>query len=472
MGKVGVRKMDPIYDCIVVGAGPAGLFASHELSTLGLKVLVIDRGGDVYERGYDSSEGWELRWEKIDLISGVGGAGIFSDGTLNLRPDIGGDLSEYTKDVDKSWQLVRYVDDIFLLNGAPAEIINPETEQVENLKRRAAANGASFIEIPQRHIGTDRAVEVISSFKKSLDAKGVTFRLRCKVEDLITANNRCAGVVCEGGERLSAKSVILAPGRAGSRWMEKISKKLKLSARHGPIDVGVRIELPKIVMEPVTRINRDPKFHIRTKTYDDFVRTFCTNDGGFIVKEIYDDYIGVNGHSFKDRSSQNTNFALLVRVELTEPIENTSQYGRSVAQLATTIGGKKPIIQRLGDLRRGRRSNVSSISRNYVRPTINDVTPGDISMALPHRIVTDIIEGLEVLDRIIPGVASDSTFLYAPEIKYYAMKLEIDAGMQSTLAGLFLAGDGAGLSRDLINASATGVLAGRGAAAYIRSILR
>ncbi len=456
------------YDCIIVGAGPAGLFASHELATAGLRVLVIDRGGDVHERGYISSEEWELRSEKIELICGVGGAGIFSDGTLNLRPDIGGDLTEYTKDVERAWALVHYVDSIFLSHGAPQDIINPETEEVESLKRKAAANGASFIEIPQRHIGTDRAVEVISHFKKELDEKGVAFRLRTKAEDLLCEEGECRGVICEKGETILSRTVILAPGRAGSRWMEKIAREYKLSAHHGPIDVGVRVELPRIVMGPVTKINRDPKFHIRTKTYDDFVRTFCTNDGGFIVKERYDDYVGVNGHSFKGKSSENTNFAFLVRVELTEPIENTSQYGRSVALLATTIGGRKPIIQRLGDLRRGRRSNAARISRNYVRPTLGDVTPGDISMALPHRIVTDILEGLEVLDRIVPGVASDSTCLYAPEIKYYAMRLDVDQSMQTNIKGLFIAGDGAGLSRDLINASATGVLAGRGIVSFLR----
>ncbi|MEW5807713.1 MAG: FAD-dependent oxidoreductase [Acidobacteriota bacterium] len=456
------------YDSIIVGAGPAGLFAANELASLGFDVLVIDRGGNVHDRGYVFNERGELRAEKLDIISGIGGAGIFSDGTLNLRPDIGGNLSEYTKDAEKAWDLVKYVDSIFLLHGAPGEVINPGTEEVEQLKRKAAANGASFIEIPQRHIGTDRAVEVISRFKKSLDERGVRFKLRCRVEDILSEGKVCAGVICEGGEKIFSKAVILAPGRAGSGWMEKISREFKIGARHGPIDVGIRVELPRIVMTPVTRINRDPKFHIRTKTYDDFVRTFCANDGGFVVKERYDDYVGVNGHSFKGRSSENTNFAFLVRVELTEPIENTSQYGRSVALLATTIGGRKPILQRLGDLRRGRRSNAGRILRNYVRPTLPDVTPGDISMALPHRIVEDLLEGLEVLDRIIPGVASDSTLLYAPEIKYYAMTIEVDSLMQTNLRGLFVAGDGAGLSRDLINASATGVIAGRGASSIIK----
>ncbi len=455
--------MEKEYDVIIVGAGPAGLFAALETVTRGLKVLLIDRGGDVHERGSISKEKRnEYSTEKIDWISGVGGAGIFSDGTLNLRPDIGGELVEFAGSEEESWSLVSYVDHHFLQHGAPKEIISPDREEVEQLKRKAAAVGASFIEIPQRHIGSDKAYQVIKNFKDSLMDKGVEFLLRCRVDDLIVEEGICRGVLTEKGDPIRAKGVILAPGRAGSRWMEKLSKEAGLKARHGPIDIGVRVEVPRIVMSPVTKINRDPKFHIRTRTYDDFIRTFCTNDGGFVVKETYNDYVGVNGHSYKGKSSLYTNFALLVRIELTEPLENTSQYGRSVALMATTIGGKKPIIQRLGDLRRGRRSNASRISRNYLKPTLLDVTPGDLSMALPHRVVTDTMEGLEVLNHIIPGVASDSTLLYAPEIKYYAMEMEVESNMQTNMRGLFVAGDGAGLSRDLINASATGVLAGRG----------
>jgi hypothetical protein len=215
-------------------------------------------------------------------------------------------------------------------------------------------------------------------------------------------------------------------------------------------------------MNPITLINHDPKFHIQTKTYDDFVRTFCTNERGFVVKEEYEDFIATNGHSMTNQKSDNTNFAFIVRVELTEPIENTVRYGRSIAKLATTIGGGKPLVQRMGDLRRGRRTTEQRLKKNQVINTLKDVTPGDISMALPHRIVTDIREGLEVLNEIIPGVASDSTLLYAPEIKFYSMQVLVDTNMESSVKNLFAAGDGAGLSRDIVNAAATGIIAGRG----------
>ena len=235
-----------------------------------------------------------------------------------------------------------------------------------------------------------------------------------------------------------------------------------IKAHYAGIDVGVRVEVPALIIDPITSINRDPKFHVYTHRYDDFVRTFCTNERGFVVKEKYDDFIATNGHSMRDEESSNTNFALLVRVELTSPTENTTRYGRSIAKLATTIGGGKSVIQRMGDLRRGRRTTEERLKRNPVQNTLEEVTPGDISMALPHRLVMDIIEGLEVLDKIIPGVASDSTLLYAPEIKFYAMKLAVDRHMETTIKNLFAAGDGAGLSRDIINAAATGVLVAQG----------
>jgi len=228
--------------------------------------------------------------------------------------------------------------------------------------------------------------------------------------------------------------------------------------------VGVRVEVPSVIMDPVTRINRDPKFHIVTHRYDDFVRTFCTNPGGFVVKEEYPDFIATNGHSLIEEKTENTNFAFLVRLALTRPVENTTAYGMSIARLATTLGGKKPVLQRLGDLHRGRRSTEERIARNSVKNTLEDVTPGDISMALPHRIVMDIIEGLEILNQIIPGVNADSTLLYAPEIKFYAREINVDDRLQTSISGLYAAGDGAGLSRGIVTAAATGLLAGRGMA--------
>lgn len=448
---------------VIVGAGPAGMFAAHELMDQSLKVLIIDQGRDIDKRRCKlKSRSICTHCDPCDIMCGVGGAGTYSDGTLNLRPDIGGNLAEQTGDPDLAWELVAQVDKIFLKYGAPEQLYTPKGEEVEMLKRRAASVGARFIEIVQRHIGSDNAPRVIANFERDLKERGIEFLLNTLVEDPWIEDGLCKGVILKDGSKIASKYTIIAPGRIGASWIDEIVRRHGINAKHGAIDVGVRVEVPAIIMDPITKINRDPKFHIHTKRYDDFVRTFCTNEHGFVVKEEYEGFIATNGHSMRNQESENTNFAFLVRVELTRPIENTTRYGRSIAKLATTIGGGRPVIQRIGDLRRGRRTTEERLKRNSVVNTLKDVTPGDISMALPHRIVMDIIEGLEVLDEIIPGVAADSTLLYTPEIKFYAMQVQVDRSMETSIRNLFAAGDGAGLSRDIVNASATGMLAARG----------
>lgn len=454
--------MKKSYDVVIVGAGPAGLFAARELIEGHLDVLVIDKGAEIKKRKCPLSRVREcVRCDPCNLLCGVGGAGAFSDGTLNLRPDVGGDLVAQTGDDKLAWALVKYVDKVFQEYGAPERLYRPRPKDIKDLKRKAAGVGVKYIEIDQRHIGSDNAPRVIANFERDLIERGVEFMVNTTVTNLKINSGKCVGVVA-GKTRLDARAVILAPGRVGASFISKIVRRCKLEAEHGPIDIGVRVEVPGIIMDPVTDINRDPKFHIRTRQYDDLVRTFCTNPHGYVVKEEYEGYISTNGHSMANEQSENTNFALLVRVELTQPIENTTSYGISAAKLATTIGGGKPILQRMGDLRMGRRSTPQRIKRNAVTNTLGDITPGDISMALPHRVVTDLIEGLDTLNDIIPGVASDATLLYAPEVKFYAMKIAVDKRFQSSIDNLFVAGDGGGLSRDMVNASATGVLAARG----------
>jgi uncharacterized FAD-dependent dehydrogenase len=451
------------FDAVIVGAGPAGIFAAREILSAKKKVLIIDEGRDVQDRMCPMENGSEcMHCVPCNIMSGVGGAGTFSDGILNLRPDIGGDLEKLCRSSEQAWKLVNEVDAFFAKHAPHSTLYKPDEENWRELARRAASVGAKFIPIMQRHIGSDHAPEVIAGMCNELKAEGLKMRTQTRVRDVLIENGRCAGVVLENGERIESACVVMAPGRAGMAWVQEMIERHKIAAKYGPIDIGVRVEVPAIVMEPVININRDPKFHIFTNRYDDFVRTFCTNHRGFVVKENYGDFIGVNGHSMKTRTSENTNFAFLVRVELTEPVENTTAYGRSIAELATTIGGGKPLVQRLGDLNAGRRSTFSRLSKNPVHGTLADVTPGDISMAMPSRIVLDIIEGLEKLDMIIPGVAADSTLLYAPEIKFYAMMLEVNAQLETSIPNLFACGDGVGLSRGIVGAAATGILAGRG----------
>ncbi len=444
-------------DVVIFGAGPAGLFAAEEVAkNSDLSVKVFERGGPILDRNCSSTETSQCNeCEPCEVMQGLGGAGGLSDGTLNLSPYIGGDLTRII-DEDEAFELIDYIDSIFQQHGAPDKIYGEETPGNEKLARKAAANDVKFIPIRQIHIGSENLPDIINSFKEDIESKGVEFQLNSEVDE-ITED----GIIVDG-EKIESKYTIAAPGRSGAIWFSKQAKKLGLSISHGAIDIGVRVEVPSIVMEPVVDVSRDPKFHIRTESFDDFVRTFCTNHEGFVVEEKYEDHVGVNGHSFRNKKSRNTNFAFLSRVTLTKPVTNTTAYGESIGNLATTIGGGKPVVQRLGDLRRGERSTESRINRGHVDPTLKSVTPGDISMALPGRIVTNLQEGLEQLDSVIPGVASNSTLLYAPEVKLYAMKVDVDKNMETDIENLFVAGDGAGLSRDIINASVTGILSARG----------
>ena len=388
----GKRERNSDYNVIIVGAGPAGMFAAYELAEFkSLKTLIVDMGRDIDERMCPmKTQTYCMHCTPCDIMCGVGGCGTFSDGTLNLRPDVGGDLAALTGGQTEAWQLVEKVDKVFLKFGAPQEALLTESPEIEGLKRRAASVGARFIEIKQRHIGSDNAPTVIARFKQNLVNRGVDFLHETEVMDLLIEDRTCKGIILSDGQEMRASYVLLSPGRRGCNWVSDMIEKHGIEASYGGIDIGVRVEVPAIVMDPVTKINRDPKFHIQSRRYDDFVRTF------------------------------------FVRIELTEPIENTTKYARSIAKLATTIGGGKPVLQRMGDLRRGRRTTKERLAKNLVVNTLKDVTPGDISMALPHRIVMDIIEGLETLNEIIPGVTSDSTLLYAPEVKFYAMHLNAD----------------------------------------------
>ena len=423
---------------IIVGAGPAGLFAALELKDKA-EVLVIDKGKNVDERSND--------------IQGVGGAGGISDGKLNLHPKIGGDLTEFISDKE-AYDLIDRVDEIFVKHGAPEE----EKLSAEKLLRRAAASGIEFLPIKQRHIGSDRLPALVNSIKRELESGGVKFSLQTTVEDVLISDDGVNGVLTEK-EKIRSDYVILAPGRAGSPWLSYVMKKHGIPLKNMPIDIGVRVEVPSSIYEDVVDINWDPKFRMRVPTHDDFVRTFCTSPYGFVVKDAYGKSVGVNGHSMRHKRSNNTNFAFLVKIDLTEPVEDTTAYGYSIAKLATTIGGGNPIIQRLGDIRRGRRSTWNRIKRSYVAPTLIEVTPGDISMALPYRILMDIIEGIDMLDQVVPGVASDSTLIYAPEIKFSAMRIITKEGFETPIKGLYTVGDGAGVSRGIVSAAATGLIA-------------
>jgi len=447
-------------DVVIVGAGPAGLFAALEIAEKSsLKVLIVDKGDKPLNRICPEQDYRGCtRCSPCNVLCGVGGAGTLSSGRLNLRPDIGGNLYELVDNPEKAWKLIKRVDEVFLKYGCPNVLYEPSSEEAEELERRAAAVGAKFIPTPQREIGTDNAPRLLQNFMEDLEAKNVEFLLKRNVLHVDKGF-----ITLENGKKIKSKYIIVAPGRSGQNWLAEEARRLGIPTKHEPIDIGVRVEVPAIVMEPVTSINKDPKFHIYTKKYDDLVRTFCVNHKGFVCLEVYDEnLVGVNGHCMNSLKSQNTNFAFLVRIGLTEPLEDASVYGRTIATQTTLLGGGRPIVQRLGDLEKGRRSTWKRIENGNIKPTLKTVTPGDIAMAMPHRIITDIIEGLYKLDNVIPGVASTSTLLYAPEVKFSANRIYTNNNLETPIENLFVAGDGAGLSRGIVIAAATGIIAAQG----------
>jgi hypothetical protein len=443
---------------IIVGAGPAGLLAAHKLAG-NLDVTVIEKGKDIHQRKCQVMNGKDCIYCNVcSVTAGVGGAGGMSDGKLNLSPQIGGDLIDFVG-LKKADSLIEEVDKYFIEHGTPPE--DPHVPP-SALQMKAAANGIEFIPIRQKHIGSDMLPGVIGSMKKDLEKRGVKFQLNTAVDEVVVEKGKVNGVISKG-KHIKSDYVLLAPGRSGSTWLGEQMKKFKVPIKYMPIDVGVRVEVPAVVYEDAVKTNWDPKFRMFTPSYDDMVRTFCTCPYGFVVQDTYESGVGANGHSQRTCKSNNTNFAFLSKIGLTEPLENTNEYGATIAQLARTIGGGKPILQRLGDLRRGRRSTWQRLKRSYVEPTLRSVTPGDISMSLPHRIVTDIIEGLDMLDRVVPGVASDATLLYAPEIKFAAVRPEtIDNFETVNVKNLYVAGDGSGVTRGIISAAATGIVAAEG----------
>ncbi len=438
--------MENIYDVILIGAGTAGLFAANRLAGSGLKVMVVDRGDEPEKRK--------------DMNFGVGGAGTFSDGKLNLSHRIGGDPSSFGRSASEVEEYIELVDDIFTEIGVVGGYTGTNDKSFQELMRKAHAVGVDFIYAKQRHIGTDRLHVITNRFYQRLVKKGILFRINTRIRSIDYRDN--IFILSNEKEQFRAESIIAAPGRAGAYWLREQARKLGIKNMYGPIDVGVRVEFPADIYSEIAKVMYDAKFRLYTKSYDDLVRTFCTNPNGYIVKEEFDDFVLVNGHAKWNSKTNNTNFALLSRVTLTDPVEDTTKYGRDIARLATTIGGGKPILQRLLDFVSGRRSTWDRIAKSAVTPTLSDVTPGDIAMAFPHRIVTNLMEGLSVLNHIVSGLQSNSTLLYAPEIKFYDTKYEVTPDLETNVNNFFVAGDASGHSRGIIYSAVTGIFAAEG----------
>jgi uncharacterized protein len=440
------------FDVIIVGAGPAGIFAAYELvkNKPSLNVCILEIGNLIKNR------------QRSEVMSGVGGAGAFSDGKLHYTPVLS---HEKMFHLYKDYEYQKYLDSvdvIFKEFGVNAEYYPKNAEEAQQLADEAKMNGIKLFVRRAQHVGSDKLPAVIQNFEDYLLSKGVTFMDKTEVLDILTLNNEVKGVKLVNGQELYADKVLLAPGRVKASWLQQLAEKHKLSFAYEKVEVGVRVEFASAVLKKHSEMLYETVFMMHTPTFDDVIRTFCSCPRGHVATEQYDGFVCVNGHSNSSHNSENSNFAFVSEVTLTEPVENTIAYAKSIAQLATTIGGGKPIIQRLADLRKGRRSTWDRINKSYVVPTLKEATPGDISMALPYRIVRNIIEGLEKLNTILPGLNSGDTLLYAPEIKLRSSKISTDKNLQTEIRGLYVAGDGPGVSGNITGAAATGLIAAEG----------
>ncbi|MFZ5998752.1 MAG: NAD(P)/FAD-dependent oxidoreductase [Nitrospirota bacterium] len=450
------------YDVIIVGAGPAGIFAALELleHSPRLKILMVEKGKDIDRRQcpMDVRGVPCVACPECELVSGWGGAGAFSDGKLTLSTEIGGFLMRYV-DAALLRSLIDYADRLYVAYGAPEEVHGGDEKEIERIRDLAARNDLQFVPSKIRHIGTDRCREVLRNMREFINGKVDTL-FGAEVQRIITEKKKAVGIRLNDGKKYAADYIILAPGRASSKWLEAEAKRLKLTLLKNPVDIGVRVEVPAAVLEPLTKITYEPKLIFYSKRFDDKIRTFCVNPYGEVVKEHLKGIWTVNGHSFADKRTNNTNFALLSSTFFTEPFDEPISYGMHIARLANFLGNGV-IVQRLGDLLQGRRSTPERIARGLVEPTLKDATPGDLSFVLPYRYLVNLLEMLEALDRIAPGVYSRHTLLYGVEVKFYSRQISLSACLETETANLFAIGDGAGVSRGLIQASASGVIVAR-----------
>ncbi|MET3291594.1 UNVERIFIED_CONTAM: putative FAD-dependent dehydrogenase [Brevibacillus sp. OAP136] len=463
------------YDVIVVGAGPAGIFLSYELTLRSpeLKVLLIDKGHDIYARRCPILE------EKIKLCpppagkkdfagclpacsitSGFGGAGAYSDGKFNITTEFGGWMTDYLSP-SKVLELIQYVDSINLQHGATTSITDPTTDTIKSIEQRGFAAGLKLLRAQVRHLGTEQNLEILKSIFEYLKNK-IDMMFKTEVEDLITVKEDgrhvVKGVVLKNGEEYHSDYVAIVPGRDGSAWLTDILKKRRLKMYNNQVDVGVRVETSDVVMQEINEHLYEGKFIFNTSV-GTRVRTFCSNPSGHVVVENHSGIMAANGHSYKDPAlgSSNTNFALLVSHKFTEPFDKPNEYAREICKRANDLSSGGVIVQKYGDIIRGRRSTEGRIREGFLEPTLKEAVPGDLGLVLPYNTMKSLIEMMEALDKVTPGIASEHTLFYGVEAKFYSARPKLTEEFETEIAGLYCGGDGAGITRGLAQAGAAGV---------------
>jgi len=454
------------YDVIIIGAGPSGIFCAYELKKYdkNMKVLIIEKGRAIEKRMCPKRKTLKcVNCHPCSITTGFAGAGAFSDGKLSLSPDVGGNLPEILG-YEETKSLIKEVDDIYLSFGADTKIYGIDKEkEIEVIRRKAIGANLKLIECPIRHLGTEEGYKIYSKIQEHLLNEGVEILFNTMVKDLIIEDNAVKGVVTDK-ETYYANEIVSAVGREGAEWFYNKCLDHNIETEVGTVDIGVRVEVRDEIMEELNTNLYEAKLVYHTPTFDDKVRTFCSNPSGEVATEYYEnDLAVVNGHAYKSKEykTNNTNFALLVSKNFTKPFKTPIEYGRKIAELSNLLCDGKILVQRFGDFKRGRRTTEERLYRNNIIPTLKDAVAGDLSLVFPHRIMVDIIEMLEALDKVSPGIASDETLLYGVEVKFYSNKVLVNKDFETSIKGLRAIGDGASVTRGLMQASANGVSVAR-----------
>lgn len=459
--------MNNKYDVIIIGAGPSGIFCAYTLiqENPGLKILMIEKGRAIENRSCPKRRTQKcMGCSPCSITTGFAGAGAFSDGKLSLSPDVGGNLPEILG-YEKTVQLLKESDDIYLKFGADSKVYGLDKEkELREIRKKAINANLKLVECPIRHLGTEEGYKIYQRLEDHLLSQGIQVKFNTMVTD-ITIEEGCAkNVVTQDGEIYQADEIVASVGREGADWLSHVCRDHGIETEVGTVDIGVRVEVRDEVMEFLNKNLYEAKLIYYTPTFDDKVRTFCTNPSGEVATEYYEHGLAVvNGHAYKsaEYKTNNTNFALLVSKNFTKPFKTPIEYGKAVAQLSNMLCDGKIMVQTFGDLRRGRRTTEERLCRNNLIPTLKDSVPGDLSLVLPHRIMVDISEMIMALDKVTPGIASDETLLYGVEVKFYSNKVVVDRDFQTSVSGLRAIGDGASVTRGLQQASANGISAAR-----------
>ena len=453
------------YDVIIVGAGPGGIFCAYRLleKRKDLKVLLIEKGRPIEKRVCPKRKtGVCAGCQPCAITTGFAGAGAFSDGKLSLSPDVGGNLPQILG-YERTKELIGESDAIYLKFGADTKVYGVDKEkEIRKIRRKAINANLKLVECPIRHLGTEEGYKIYSRLQQHLMEDGVLMRFNTMVKEILVEDGHVRGVVTDAGETFLADEVVCAVGREGADWFKDKCHEIGVETEPGTVDIGVRVEVRDEVMQFLNENLYEAKLVFFTPTFDDKVRTFCTNPSGEVAAEYYDGGLAVvNGHAYKaqEYKTENTNFALLVSKNFTRPFSTPIEYGKRIAELSNMLCGGKILVQTYGDFKRGRRTTEERLCRNNLIPTLKDAVPGDLSLVLPHRIMVDIEEMIRALDKVTPGIASDETLLYGVEVKFYSNRVIVDRDFETSIKGLRAIGDGAGVTRGLQQASANGLSA-------------